>query len=480
MVTDKLYGVCPTGVTDKAEIPQNIVYYPFIGDSLSVINMCDIFLSYSTEDRERLMPLVSALEQHGWAVFWDHRSVPIGEKWREVIEEAVCQCSCVLVVWSQASVKSRWVTEEASEGSRRGVLLPIRVDDILPPFGFREDQAGNFIGWDETTDYPEFIRLADRVRLLLDEQAQREAEAAAKQERLAQEKAAVEQQARAAAEQQRRLEAEAPQQRETAEAAERERLAKEKAAADQKAREAADRQRWLDESQARLAAEEAAKQKKLAQERAAEQKAREEAERQAKAKQDKIKREQAAAEEKARKEAARQANVNPDLPPKKFPWLPALFISAAIFSGGGYYWQAVGKSPVGTSPAGDSPVQQTNPVKEESLAGQAPTAVPQAATVVEAPPPVTPPTPPEPTPAERIQQAKAWLNGEDEANMLKAVNLLQPLADANNGEAERWLGAAYYYGLGVTRNRLKGCTFYKDALKTGHVDAETVKPLCPK
>jgi hypothetical protein len=262
--------------------------------------MHDIFLSYSTDDRERLVPLVAALEQQGWSVFWDHRSVPIGEKWREVIEEAVCQCRCVIVVWSQASVKSKWVKEEASEGSRRDVLLPIRVDDVLPPFGFREDQAGNFIGWNGTADYSEFTRLTDRIRSLLEEQAKREA----------------------------------------VEAAERERLAKERTAADQKARDDAERQRWLDESQARLAAEEATKQKKLAQERAAEQKAREEAEQQAIARADQLKREQAAAEEKARKEAARQTKINQYPPDKKFPLIPALLLTTAVLGVGGYYWKS--------------------------------------------------------------------------------------------------------------------------------------------
>ena len=266
--------------------------------------MHDIFLSYSTVDRERLLPLVVALEQQGWSVFWDHRSVPIGKDWREVIEEAVCQCRCVLVVWSEDSVKSKWVKEEATEGGNRKVLLPIRVDNVSPPFGFRETQAGDFIGWNGGVDYPEFIRLAGEIRTLLEKSD-----------------------------------------------AEQERLAKEKAAADQKNREAAEHQRWLNESQARLAEEEAVKQKKLAQERAAAQKAREEAERQAKAKQEQLKRE--------------QATINDRVPPdKKFPLIPALLLSTAVLGGGGYYWKSsvhqskpveeeslVGQAPTVVSPA---------------------------------------------------------------------------------------------------------------------------------
>ncbi|QTR48612.1 toll/interleukin-1 receptor domain-containing protein [Candidatus Thiothrix anitrata] len=59
--------------------------------------MHDIFLSYSTKDRDRLKPLVAALEQRGWSVFWDHKTVPIGKHWQNVIGQAIRDSRCV--VW---------------------------------------------------------------------------------------------------------------------------------------------------------------------------------------------------------------------------------------------------------------------------------------------------------------------------------------------------------------------------------------------
>ena len=261
--------------------------------------MYDIFLSYSTKDRDRLQPLFSALEERGWSVFWDHRTIDIGDHWSKKINHAIRTSKCVVVVWSENSIESEWVLEEANIGKQRDVFLPIRIDDVIFPVGFTMRQAGDFVDWKGDVNDQQFIRLAEKVQELVErynaEQARFEAAVAAEQER----------------------------------------LAKEKAAADQKAREAAERQRSLEEYQARLAAEEAAKQKKLEQQRLAEQKAREEAERQAKAQQEQIKREQAAAEEKARKEAARQAKLNQG--DKKFPLIPALFLSTAVLGGSGYY-----------------------------------------------------------------------------------------------------------------------------------------------
>ena len=77
--------------------------------------MADIFISYAKEDRERVKLLANALEIKGWSVFWD-RTIPTGQKWREVIGEALENARVVIVAWSKASTKSRWVQEEADWG----------------------------------------------------------------------------------------------------------------------------------------------------------------------------------------------------------------------------------------------------------------------------------------------------------------------------------------------------------------------------
>ncbi len=109
--------------------------------------MSDIFISYASEDRERAKTLAEALEAQDWSVWWD-RVIPAGRTFDEVIEEAIDAAKCIVVVWSEASVKSRWVRTEAEEGATRGILVPVLIEDVRIPLAFRRIQAAYLIDWD--------------------------------------------------------------------------------------------------------------------------------------------------------------------------------------------------------------------------------------------------------------------------------------------------------------------------------------------
>ncbi len=108
--------------------------------------MADIVVSYSSEDRERVRVLATALEKHGWSVWWD-RKIPFGKSWPEVIEEQVDAARCIIVLWSVSSVLSDWVRTEAREGKARGILIPVLIDDVKIPLEFRHMQAANLTAW---------------------------------------------------------------------------------------------------------------------------------------------------------------------------------------------------------------------------------------------------------------------------------------------------------------------------------------------
>jgi len=120
--------------------------------------MVDIFISYAKEDLGRVRPLATALAEHGWSIWWD-RNIPAGKTWREVIEEVLESARSVIVLWSKSSVKSRWVQEEAERGFERKRLIPVFIDDIILPLGFRSIQAVDLSNWTPEQSSPGFEKL---------------------------------------------------------------------------------------------------------------------------------------------------------------------------------------------------------------------------------------------------------------------------------------------------------------------------------
>ena len=110
--------------------------------------MADVFVSYKAEDRRRVRPLVRALEKDGLSVWWDGK-LGVGQEWREQIAGELGAAKCVVVAWSKTSVgpDGRFVKDEAGRALRRGVYVPLKLDDVEPPLGFGETQAVSLIGW---------------------------------------------------------------------------------------------------------------------------------------------------------------------------------------------------------------------------------------------------------------------------------------------------------------------------------------------
>src|SRR5580692_9079707 len=128
--------------------------------------MSDIFISYAREDRRRAGALVKALEAQGWSVWWDWVT-PTGRKFRRVIEEEINKARCVVVLWSATSIESDWVIEEASAGNERGILLPILIEKVRPPMGFRSTHAADLVGWESDLAASSFERLCGDIATLI-------------------------------------------------------------------------------------------------------------------------------------------------------------------------------------------------------------------------------------------------------------------------------------------------------------------------
>lgn len=129
--------------------------------------MSDIFISYASEDLDWVVKLSALLRDEGWTVWWD-RSIPFGKSFQEVIEKALNEASCVIVVWSQHSVNSGWVSAEADEARNRGILVPVLIENVSAPLVFRQLQTANLTGWKGEPSHPIYQKLLLDLGSLLD------------------------------------------------------------------------------------------------------------------------------------------------------------------------------------------------------------------------------------------------------------------------------------------------------------------------
>lgn len=126
--------------------------------------MIDVFVSYASEDRARVAPLVSAMEASGLSVWWD-RAIQVGTSYDDAIEAALNEARCVVTVWTKQSIRSRWVKNESMVGLERGLLVPVLLDDVEPPVAFKTTQMADLRRWNGSIPAlpPEFLTAVESL-----------------------------------------------------------------------------------------------------------------------------------------------------------------------------------------------------------------------------------------------------------------------------------------------------------------------------
>jgi hypothetical protein len=125
--------------------------------------MADVFLSYARDDRDVAAGVARALERQGFSVWWDPHVDP-GRRYDEVIEDALAEAGCAVVLWSSASIVSKWVRAEAEEAGTRDVLIPVLIEDVKLPLAHRTVQAARLVGWSGDETDADFVKLVAAIR----------------------------------------------------------------------------------------------------------------------------------------------------------------------------------------------------------------------------------------------------------------------------------------------------------------------------
>jgi hypothetical protein len=128
--------------------------------------MADIFISYAHKDQAFVRRMVSTLEAEGFSVWWDH-TIPPGQSWDSFIARGIKEAKAAIVVWSQNSVDSEWVKEEAQLARGSGKYLPVTIDGGEPPMGFTRIQAASLSDWSGDVRHPQWQMLLREARNLV-------------------------------------------------------------------------------------------------------------------------------------------------------------------------------------------------------------------------------------------------------------------------------------------------------------------------
>jgi TolB-like protein len=119
--------------------------------------MSDVFLSYSRENQDTARLFAESLQRAGISVWWDD-TLSAGEAYDEVTERALEGAKAVVVLWSKASVASRWVRAEATTADRNGTLVPVMIETCKRPIMFELRQTADLSQWEGDTHDPAWQR----------------------------------------------------------------------------------------------------------------------------------------------------------------------------------------------------------------------------------------------------------------------------------------------------------------------------------
>ena len=105
--------------------------------------MSDIFISYSSNDRDKAEQLSELLASGGVSVWIDRQGIVGAEKWATEIVEGINSCSTFLLLISPHSIESENVLRELSLASeKRKRVLPVVLKRVLLPSSFEYPLAG--------------------------------------------------------------------------------------------------------------------------------------------------------------------------------------------------------------------------------------------------------------------------------------------------------------------------------------------------
>ncbi len=91
-----------------------------------------VFFSYSSKDRDKVdefRHLFSRYNVDSWVAPDD---IPVGSKYAQVINKAIKNCSCFVLLLTENSIKSQWVAKEVERAiNYKRFIIPIKLEEVV-------------------------------------------------------------------------------------------------------------------------------------------------------------------------------------------------------------------------------------------------------------------------------------------------------------------------------------------------------------
>ena len=136
----------------------------------------EVFISYASKDRERILDLVKRLDTAGMSVWIDQMSIEGATMWSQEIVAAIRNCKVLILAISENSTDSENVVKEvalASEGSKR--ILPVYLASAEIPESMAYQLAGiqrvEFFEGQEESGLQSMIRALAKLGVTVNEEA---------------------------------------------------------------------------------------------------------------------------------------------------------------------------------------------------------------------------------------------------------------------------------------------------------------------
>ena len=118
--------------------------------------MPEVFISYSSKDRDVAAAIAAELTRRNIEVWWDTELLG-GENYRNKIAQVIAKAPVTIVIWSKSSTQSEWVVGEASAARERKTLIPVNIDQSVSPLDFRNLNTVDLSEWVAGDPLPDML-----------------------------------------------------------------------------------------------------------------------------------------------------------------------------------------------------------------------------------------------------------------------------------------------------------------------------------